>query len=462
MSKVHEFMRRTAYALAACAVLGTTSFTAHAQDDEPPQRETKKAEALSKGVYDKLTKAQEEVDAKNFAGASKIINDLLNGGKLSDFERGNVLNFKGFIAYSNGDTNGAIRAYEQLIAIPTIEEGMRQQTTYTIAQLYATQENYTKTIEYLERWFQTANNPPPAAYVLLAQSFSQVQRFADMLKPLDTAIAEAKRREVEIKEDWYNLKYYACYQTEDYRCVRDTLKLLIAGWPKKSYWMALGGIYSELGEEKNMLATYEALLTQDLLTSESELITMAQLYLQGEVPYKGAVVLEAGMKTGTISKNAKNYRLLSQAWALASEDQKAIPALREAARLTSDGDLDARLAISYLNTEQYSECVEAGRNGLSKGGLKKPADSHITIGMCLYNMNRLSAAKAEFRKAMTNDRSRKLAQQWVSVIDSDIARIEQLRLARQQLRQDSAPAAEEEADSSEAGEESASGDDSDN
>ena len=164
------------------------------------------------------------------------------------------------------------------------------------------------------------------------------------------------------------------------------------------------------------------------------------------------------MKTGTISKNAKNYRLLSQAWALASEDQKAIPALREAARLTSDGDLDARLAISYLNTEQYSECVEAGRNGLSKGGLKKPADSHKTM----YNMNRLYAAKAEFRKAMTNARSRKLAQQWVSVIDSDIARIEQLRLARQQLRQDSAPAAEEEADSSEAGEESASGDDSDN
>ncbi len=407
-----------------------------AQDDEPPQRETKKAEALSKAVYDKLTKAQEAVDAKDLRSATRIIDDLLAGDKISPFERSNVLNFKGFIEYSEGNTPAAIRAYEQLIAIPEVEPQMRQQTIYTVAQLYATEEKYTKTIEYMNRWFEAATNPPPEAYVLLAQAFSQTGEYQKMLSPLDTAIAEAKRRGTEIREDWYNLKYYACYQTERYTCVRDTLKILVAGWPKKSYWMALGGIYSELNEEKNMLAVYEALHTQGLLSSESELVTMAQLYLQGEIPYKGAVVLEQGMEAGGISKNAKNYRLLSQAWSLAAEDQKAIPALREAARLSSDGDLDARLAIAYLNTEQYAECVEAGRDSLRKGGLQKPSDSNITVGMCLYNLDRLADAKSEFRKAMADTRSRTLSQQWVKVIESDEARLEQLRLARAQVRRD--------------------------
>ncbi|MEO0575637.1 MAG: hypothetical protein AAF004_09245 [Pseudomonadota bacterium] len=457
MSNLKSRFSSAALAAVVGAIMAFAPTVATAQREEPPKRETKKAEALSKAVYDKLTKAQEAVDAKDMAGARRIIDALLRDDDISNFERGNVLNFKGFIEYSAGNTDAAIRAYEQLIEIVEVEEQMRQQTIYTVAQLYATQDNFPKAIQYLERWFQSANNPAPDAYVLLAQSYSQVNRYQDMISPLDTAIAEAKRRNIEVREDWYNLKYYACYQTEQYRCVRDTLKLLIAGWPKKSYWLALGGIYSELDEEKNMLATYEALLTQGLLSSESELITMAQLYLQGEVPYKGAVVLEDGMEAGTISKNAKNYRLLSQAWSLAAEDQKAIPALREAARLSSDGDLDARLAISYLNTEQYSECVDAGRNSLSKGGLKKASDSNITIGMCLYNMNRLSAAKTEFTKAMSDDRARSLASQWIQVISSDQARLEQLRIARQQLQRDRAKSAEPE-ESAEEEEAEAAGD----
>ena len=50
--------------------------------------------------------------------------------------------------------------------------------------------------------------------------------------------------------------------------------------------------------------------------------------------------------------------------------------------------------------------------------------------MCLYNLDKLADAKAEFRKAMSDDRSRTLAQQWVKVIESDEARLEQLRIAR--------------------------------
>lgn len=445
---INSWMHRIA-ALTLCLAIGISgTHSAFAQDEEPRKRETKKAEALSKPVYDKLTKAQEAVDVKDWSSALRIIDGLLRDEKISNFERGNVYNFKGFIEYSRDNVSGAIAAYEQLLRVEEVEPQMKQQTLYTIAQLHATEERYAKTIEYLNQWFVGATNPPPDAYVLLAQSLSQVNKYAEMLPPLDKAISEAKRRELPVKEDWYNLKYYACYQTERYSCVRDTLKLLVAGWPKKSYWMALGGIYSELDEEKNMLGVYEAMYTANALTTESELVTMAQLYLQGEIPYKGAIVLENGMNAGTISKNAKNYRLLSQAWALSAEDLKAIPALREAARLSSDGDLDARLAISYLNTDQYSECVEAGRNSMTKGGLQRPTDSNITVGMCLYNLDRLGPAKAEFRKAMRDDRSKNLATQWVRVIESDEARLEQLRLARQQVRRDAAKAdeASEEAD----------------
>ncbi|MEL7311965.1 MAG: hypothetical protein AAFN07_10670 [Pseudomonadota bacterium] len=432
-----RYLKLAALAIAASFALAVLPTTAAAQDDEEqPRRETRRAEALSKGVYDELTKAQEAIDADDLNTAARIVDQLL-ADELSDFERGNVLNFKGFLEYSRGNNNAAIRAYEQMIAIPNMEPGQINQTIYTLAQLYAQQENFSKTIEYLNRWFQTATNPAPDPYILLAQAYAQTEQFNRMISPIDSAIAEARERDIAPKEEWYNLKYYACYQLQQFNCVRDTLKILAAGWPKKTYWLQLAGIYSELEDEKNMLAVYEAAYTDNLLTTEGEIVTMAQLYLQGDVPFKAAKVLEAGMEAGTVSRNTKNYRLLSQAWQLAKDDEKSIPPLREAARLSDDGDLGAGLAIAYLNTEAYSDCVSAGRDALQKGGLRQPNDVRVTIGMCLYNQDRLTDSRTEFQRIVngSSDRSKSLARQWIRVINADLERLDALRQARQRLRE---------------------------
>jgi tetratricopeptide (TPR) repeat protein len=135
------------------------------------------------------------------------------------------------------------------------------------------------------------------------------------------------------------------------------------------------------------------------------------------------------MEKGRVPKNAKNYRLLSQAWSLAMEDEKAIPALKEAARLDRDGELYLRLANTHLNLGQYSECVEAAREGVKVGDLKSPDHAQISLGMCLYNQKRYDDAIAAFRVASRTERSRKMARQWIDVIQSDIDRDEQIRLA---------------------------------
>ena len=130
-----------------------------------------------------------------------------------------------------------------------------------------------------------------------------------------------------------------------------------------------------------------------------------------------------------MSKDAKNYRLLSQAWTLAAEDEKSIPALQQAARLSDDGELNLRLGNAHLNLGEYSECVTAIREGLRKGGIKSPDNANISLGMCLYNTRDYREAIAAFREAGKTPRSRRIANQWINVIEQDIERIEQIRLA---------------------------------
>ena len=135
------------------------------------------------------------------------------------------------------------------------------------------------------------------------------------------------------------------------------------------------------------------------------------------------------MASGRVEKNAKNYRLLSQAWSLANEDEKSIPALQAAAKLSDDGELNLRLGNAHLNLGQYDECVAAITEGVRKGGIKSPDNAQISLGMCLYNQKKYSAARAAFSEAGKTARSRKMAQQWATVIESDLERNKQIQLA---------------------------------
>ena len=429
MTMENRFLSKLGVLLLAGTLAVSTAIAQEEERDRRDQQETKQAQAVSKEVYDRIQKAQELIDADDQQGALRMLNQIKGKKGLTEYELQNVLNYIGFVNYNMDNVAGAMAAYEEMLAIPSIEDQIRKQTIYTMAQLVTMQEDYNKALSLLEEWFVLETNPAPDAYILYAQNLYQVNRYADMVEPIETAMEVAVKRETDIKEDWYVLLNFAYFQQENYAKVRDIQKTLLATWPKKTYWFSLAGAYTELGEDDNLMAAYDSAHTQGLLEKESELTTMAQLYMQHDVPWKAATLLQKEMSDGRVEGNAKNYRMLSQALTIAAEDEMAIPALQEAARLSDEGELDLRLGNAYLNLGMYGECVSAIQNGLRKGKIKSPDNAQISLGMCLYNEKDYNDAIAAFREAGKVQRSRRIANQWVSVIESDLQRNEQIRLA---------------------------------
>ena len=422
-----------------CGLLAMAPVAAQEDEKDAAQRKseqqkTKQAQAVSKDVYDRITRAQEMVDEKDYRGALKLLNSLYNPDKLTEYEQSNVLNYIGYVYYNMDDIPNAIRTYERMITVPSLEEQTKKQTVYTLAQLYTMEEQYAKALTTLDKWFLLETNPAPEPFILKAQNLYQVQRYNDMVEPIENAMRVAEERGKPVKEDWYVLLNFAYFQQENYLKVRDIQKILLVNWPKKRYWFSLAGAYTELGEDENLINAYAAAYDQRMLEKEAELVTMAQLFMQREIPYKAGELLEKEMASGRVAKNAKNYRLLSQAWQLSMEDEKAIPALREAARLSDDGELDVRLGNALLNTGEYQECVKSVRNGIRKGGLKSPDNAQISLGMCLYNLRQYNDAIKAFQAAAKTTRSRRISNQWVNVIRADIQRNEQIRLAEAAAR----------------------------
>ena len=402
--------------------------------DKEDKTKTKQAQAVSKEVYERIQKAQEMVDAKEYKDALNTLLRLYNPDKLTEYEQANVVNYIAFVYYNMDDIPNAMKYFDMLLRIPTLEPQMAKQTTLTMAQLYTMEEQYGKALTTLDKWFMMETNPQPEQFILKAQILYNLNRYKDMINPIETAMRVAEEKGKPVKEDWWNLLNFAYFQQEDYRKVRDIQKTLLQNWPKARYWKSLAGAFTELGEDEKLIYAYDAAHTQGMLEKDTEFVTMAQLYLQAEVPYKAATLLQEKMDAGVVPKLEKNYRLLSQAWMLAQEDKKAIPALQAAAKLSDDGELDLRLANSYLNIGEYGECVTSGNAAIRKGGLKNPDNAQITLGMCLYNLRRYSDARTAFRTAAKVPRSQRMANQWIRVIDAELERNRQIRLAEEAAR----------------------------
>lgn len=391
----------------------------------PAQAQEEKArqvQALRERVFQSLAKSQELLEAKDFAGAKRELADARSISDLNTYELGQILYFSGLLEYQQENLAGAVRLFEQVVALPELPQGFRTDTLWALVQLAMAAEQYRKVIEYGNEWLRTAENPSGDPFYLLAAAHYQLKEYRKTVEMMDRAIQIAERDGKFAREDWYGLLRAGLHELGDTRRLRSVLELLVARWPKKEYWIHLSSVYGELNEERKQVATLEVIYEAGWMARENELLQLAQLQIQHGGAYKGARMIEKGMADGIIERNERNYRLLAQAWMQAQDDRRSIPPLREAAQRSKDGQLLLQLAQSHLNLYEYNECVEAARAAISRGGLRRPGQANIVLGTCLIELERYDQAREAFRAARSDSSSRSSADRWIEFIDREVAR----------------------------------------
>ena len=400
-------------------------FVAEAVAQDKPKkdtRETRRTPALRNKVYERLAEAQTLAEAKDYAGAAAILNDMISeDGKraLNSYELANVYNLHAFLSYANEDYPRSLRYYEQVIAQPDIPLAMEINTRFTIAQLYFVQEKWQQGVNALLMWFEMNEKPNAGAYVLLAQGYYQVKRYDLALDNVETAIAMHEGEGKLPKEQWYNLARFLYFDKEDFDSALDVLNTLIIYYPKKQYWVQASHLYGEKKDEPRQLALMEAAYEQGFLDRSSELVTMAYLYLNAEAPYYAGAVIEKGFSDELVDDKSKNYELAGSAWAQAREVAKSIPMMEKAASKSDEGELYVRLGNVYLDGDQFAKAADSVQKGLKKGGVKRPDQARLVLGMAYFNLGEYDKARRAFRDAGKDDRSAKYSKQWIAYVTSE-------------------------------------------
>ena len=405
--------------------------TATAQDGSKNERETRKTPALRNNIYEKLAEAQAFAEAKQYLEAEAVLNDMLGAtskkSKLNRYELANVYNTYAYLRYAVEDYDGALDYYQKVIdQRPEIPLALEINTLYTVAQLYFLQENWRKGIDTLNTWMSVTDTPSTNAYVLLANGYFQLKDYDKSLSNIQIAIDREESAGKVPKEQWYNLARFIHFDRDNFREALNVLELLIMYYPKKQYWVQASHLYGEEKDEARQLALLEATYEQNLLDRSQDIVLISQLYLQAEVPYPAARAMEKGLADDIVEKESKNYELAGVAWRQAQEVTKSLPMLEAAASKSEKGELYARLGNVYLDVDKNKEAVEALKRGLDRGGVKRPDQARLALGMAYFNLGDFNAARRAFREARKDKRARSYADQWLKYITSEENRLEEL------------------------------------
>ena len=234
----------------------------------------------------------------------------------------------------------------------------------------------------------------------LADTRKSSDKYAEIEEAIKSIEADAANlAKGPTRENWWLLLRAAYFELEEMDKVKEILERLVVEWSKKEYWTQLSAFYGQDKQEKEQMAAYQTAYHEGFLEKSSEFVQMAQLYLSVEAPYEAAKLLQKAMDEDNVDKEVKNWKILAQAWFLSGYDEPAIVALREAAKLSDDGELDIRLARSLNNIADYEGCTNSAKTAIQKGDLKRLDESYITLGMCQFEIADFEGAKDAFANA---------------------------------------------------------------
>lgn len=418
-----------AAAIAVALGLSAGAPSAQAADDKKAAKpQTKVTQTLSQATYKQMEVAQKAFEAKDYKGAEAALNVLkAKYEKLNDYEKATLWVQYAAIYRTTEDNRRAIEAYTNVLKQANLPDGLRDNSLFALAQTYFLLEDYPKSIKVLDKWFSVVADVQPDAYILYAQAYYQQQKYAEAKAPILKALTVAKARNQEPKENWLGLLRAVFFELKDYNSAVRVMELLVAQYPKDTYFIQLSGLYGLQGNQRKQLNVMHAAYKGGFITNVGDVLNLARLYLAEEAPQQAVNLITARMKDKLIPLNAENLQLLAQALAIAKETERSIPVLVKLSSLTGESKHYNFLGQAYSQTGEWAKAAEAYSAALKGANVSNPGSLNMQLGTVLYNSGKLAEARQAFSQASGSESQTEAAANWVKFINTEIERNQALR-----------------------------------
>ena len=373
-------------------------------------------EALRPEVGKPLQAAQEMVKGGRFKEALAKVREAEAAGARNANETFLIERMRLAAASGAGDADTAARSFEAISGSSRIASADKLRMIESIAGSYYRQQQYAKAMQWGQRYFREGGTSG-AIRTMLIQSQYLSGDFAGAAKELMAEVQGAERAGNAPAEDRLKLLLNAAMKQKDNNAYVFAMEKLVTYYPKKEYWVdLLSRMQRKPGfSDRLSLDTYRLSLATGSMTAPADYMEMAQLALQADLPTEGKYVVDKGFAGGVLGTGAqadRHKRLRDLVEKRLAESKAGMAEAEKQAMAAKTGEALVSLGMDHLYGGQAAKGVQLIQQGIGKGGLKRPEDAKLHLGIGQLVAGDKAKAQATFKTVQGADGTADLARLW--------------------------------------------------
>ena len=373
------------------------------------------AQAVRPDVGKPLQQAYEFIKAGKGKEALAKVREADNAANKTPAEVLQIERMRAAAAQRAGDNATAAQALESIYGkVPAGEQG---QVAEQLAATYAAAKDNAKAGQWVQKAQAAGNN---SASLKQLQSYLQGASgdYAAIGKDAAAAVAAAEQAGKRPEEGDLLRLADAQMRTGNKAGRLATLDKLVAHYPKKDYWQVLlSQLQGKSGfSDRFALDVMRLKLATGNLSKTDEFMEMSQLALQAGNPAEGKAIVDKGFASGALGTGAeaeRHKRLRDLANKQEAEAKASIEQRATAAAANKDGNDLVQIGYAYATMGQADKGATLIEQGIATGGLKRPEDAKLRLGLALLQGGKNKAKAVQvLRSVQGNDGAADLGRLW--------------------------------------------------
>ena len=373
------------------------------------------AQALRPEVGKPLQQAYDLIKAGKGKEALAKVREADGASNKTAAESLQIERMRAAAAQRAGDNGTAIQALESLFGkVSGAEQG---QVAEQIAGAYAATRDNAKANQWAQKAAAAGNN---SASLKQLQAYLQGASgdFSAVAKDAAAAVAAAEQAGRRPEEGDLLRLADAQSRTGNQAGQAATLEKLLYNYPKKDYWaIYLARLRSKSGfSDRFSLDLMRLKLATGTLSKTDEFMEMSQLALQAGYPAEGKAIVDKGFAAGALGTGAeaeRHKRLRDLANKQEAEGKASIDQRAAAAIANKDGNDLVQIGYAYATMGQADKGIRLIEQGIAKGGLKRPEDAKLRLGLAMLQSGKNKAKAVQvLRSVQGNDGAADLGRLW--------------------------------------------------
>ena len=309
---------------------------------------------------------------------------------------------KASAAQRAGDNGTAIQALESVYG--KVGGGEQGQVAEQLASAYAAARDNAKASQWVQK-AQAAGNNSSTIKQLHAYLQGNSGDFAAIARDASAAVAGAEQAGRKPEEADLLRLADAQLRTGNAAGQAATLEKLLFNYPKKDYWaIYLGRLPRKSGfSDRFSLDVMRLKLATGSLGKTEEFMEMSQLALQAALPAEGKAIVDKGFAAGALGTGAeaeRHKRLRDLANKQELEGKASVEQRASAALAAKDGNDLVQIGYTYATMGQADKAIALIEQGIAKGGLKRPEDAKLRLGLAMLQGGKSKARAVQVLRSV--------------------------------------------------------------